>query len=293
MECPIQVTTVRGSLHVQSWGNPRHPCIILIHGFPDHSAVWSDIAQNLCDSFYVLAYDVRGAGRSSPGQSLADYTLPALSDDLFCITNQLIPNRDWHLVGHDWGSIQGWAHTTDPRLKPHIRSFTSISGPSLDHLGYWLRLQASPRKLLRQLLKSWYIGMFHLPLLPERIWPGIARHLLPIYLQYREGLECLNPSQLLNNGLHGMNLYRANIMNRLIQPQPKKTTCPVQLIVPLQDDFVDPHLVEISKDWVADRTLIKLSGGHWIIRQQHQYLAQEISTFINRISASPAWPALN
>ncbi len=48
----------------------------------------------------------------------------------------------------------------------------SISGPSLDHAGHFLRTRARrrPDELIRQLLHSWYVFYFHLPRIPERGW---------------------------------------------------------------------------------------------------------------------------
>ena len=54
-----------------------------------------------------------------------------------------------HLVGHDWGSVQLWdavaAESTDPRLRGRIASFTSVSGPSLDHAARLVRARAARR----------------------------------------------------------------------------------------------------------------------------------------------------
>ena len=44
-----------------------------------------------------------------------------------------------HLVGHDWGSLQGWEAVTTDHMAGRIASFTSMSGPCLDHAGWWIR----------------------------------------------------------------------------------------------------------------------------------------------------------
>ena len=51
------------------------------------------------------------------------------------VVDAVSPERPVHLVGHDWGSIQAWAAVTDPSLGDRFASFTSMSGPSLDHVG--------------------------------------------------------------------------------------------------------------------------------------------------------------
>src|SRR5699024_2829618 len=75
------------------------------------------------------------------------------------------PERPVHLIGHDWGSIQVWEAVTDPAMGNRIASFTSISGPCLDHMGHLLRAQLRGARgaLWNQLRKSWYIGAMHLP----------------------------------------------------------------------------------------------------------------------------------
>ncbi|TDH40634.1 alpha/beta hydrolase, partial [Mycobacterium eburneum] len=77
-----------------------------------------------------------------------------------------------HLLGHDWGSIQGWAAVTDPALMPKVGSYTSISGPHLDYGGAFLRSPRRPRGVVdvaKQVLASGYIWLFLTPRLPEAL----------------------------------------------------------------------------------------------------------------------------
>ena len=80
------------------------------------------------------------------------------------------PAAPVQVLAHDWGSIQAWHFVTSEQLRGRITSFVSISGPSLDHAGYFLRGRRHPAELAKQLLHSWYIFYFQLPWLPERGW---------------------------------------------------------------------------------------------------------------------------
>src|SRR5205085_969867 len=72
--------------------------------------------------------------------------------DMAAVIDAVSPDEKVHLVGHDWGSIQAWeAVTTMPE---RFASFTSISGPGLDHAGLRMRAgpaSADPNGLLRSM----------------------------------------------------------------------------------------------------------------------------------------------
>ncbi|MFP4596292.1 alpha/beta fold hydrolase, partial [Ralstonia sp.] len=53
------------TLAVKTWGDPARPTVVLVHGYPDNSEVWHEMAPLLARDYYVIAYDVRGAGQSS------------------------------------------------------------------------------------------------------------------------------------------------------------------------------------------------------------------------------------
>jgi len=102
---------------------------------------------------------VRGSGESDkPGRRDA-YRLAQLVDDLGAVLDAVSPARPVHLLAHDWGSIQAWAGVCDLRFATRVSSYTSMSGPSLDHAGQWMREAGRhPGATARQLLDSYYIG---------------------------------------------------------------------------------------------------------------------------------------
>lgn len=154
----------------------RRPAIVLVHGYPDDSSVWHGVRDTLARDRRVLTFDVRGAGLSDAPADTTGYRIPQFVDDLAAVADALLPGERFHLVGHDWGSIHSWESVTTDRLRGRIASYTSISGPCLDHVGHWMRAQldagtwTAKRAVWKQRLQSWYVGYFHLPLVPEWSW---------------------------------------------------------------------------------------------------------------------------
>ena len=52
-------------LYVKTWGEPEQPALVLVHGYPDHQDVWEAVISHLVQDYFVVTYDVRGAGDSS------------------------------------------------------------------------------------------------------------------------------------------------------------------------------------------------------------------------------------
>ena len=165
-------TTDQQRLYVKTWGNANNPALVLVHGYPDNQEVWEPVIGHLVQDYYIVTYDVRGAGMSSVPRRTRAYALPQLSLDLESVVNSVIPQRSFHLVAHDWGSIQSWESATEPKFRERMLSFTTISGPCLDHAAFWMREQFRQHKpqFFNQLTKSWYIAAFQLPFLAPTVW---------------------------------------------------------------------------------------------------------------------------
>src|SRR5919112_6762897 len=164
------VTATDGvKLAVYEAGDPGAATVVAIHGYPDNASVWDGVVQLLRERYHVVSYDVRGAGRSAAPDRRAGYRLDQLEADFDSVIEAVSPDRPVHLLAHDWGAIQGWHAVTDPGFAERVASFTSISGPCLDHLADWFR-RAPRAATLRQAAKSWYTLLFRMPVLPELGW---------------------------------------------------------------------------------------------------------------------------
>jgi pimeloyl-ACP methyl ester carboxylesterase len=190
-----------------------------------------------------------------------------------------------HVVGHDWGSIQTWESVTSPHLRERILSFTTLSGPCLDHAGHWMRkhlLSFAPWPPLRQLAKSWYITAFQLPLLAPVAWHALGAR-WPRILKRSEGLDVAPSATQTRDGIHGIELYRANVLPRLLDPRERTTDKPVQLIVALQDDYMRPEIFDDIARWAPATWRRDVDAGHWGVVHDGERLASWVRDFITQV----------
>ncbi|WP_435600884.1 SDR family oxidoreductase [Streptomyces sp. C10-9-1] len=276
-------------LRVAELGEPSRPTVVLVHGYPDSKEVWSEVASRLCGRFHVVLYDVRGHGRSTaPNPLRGGFTLEKLTDDFLAVADAVSPGRPVHLVGHDWGSVQGWEFATSARAEGRIASFSSVSGPSLDHFGHWIQRRTrrpTPRaagQLLGQGAKSWYVYLLHTPVLPELAWRGPLGRRWPGVLERLEGVPAGSypTASLPQDAAHGAWLYRDNVRARLRRPRPDAHAhVPVQLITPAGDAFLSERLYDDLDRWVPRLTRRTLAAGHWAPRTRPDLLARWIGDF--------------
>ncbi|KWE54052.1 alpha/beta hydrolase [Burkholderia ubonensis] len=259
-------------LAVYASGSRRAPPVILVHGYPDSARVWEPVRARLAKRYRVIAYDVRGAGASDAPRRRADYTLARLADDLKAVADATCGGRPFHLVGHDWGSIQCWEAVTDPALRGRIASYTSISGPCLDHV-------FRARMRLRQSLKSWYIAFFHLPLVPSLVWRLGGAALWPRWLQLTERVRPERDPAQLKNALNGMQMYRANFIARARRPRERHAQAPVQILVPVRDRYVTPEMSAGLDRWLGEHVREEIDGAHWIVLRDPGLIAARIDRF--------------
>ena len=241
---------------------PGVPSLLLIHGYPDDHQVFLPVIAELAGTHHMIAYDTRNAGESRVDtEDGAGYSLAALVDDAFAVLAAAGVGTV-HLVGHDWGSIQGWAVVRDPRAAGVIGRYTSISGPDMGHFSRWIKARIGrPRewgKLGGQLLRSWYLMGFQLPVLPEVAWR----------LVLTRRFEQAAHRPLGDNPIRGLALYRSNLFgrgDRTGRPPgaTRRVHIPVQVVVPLRDAYLSPHLTEDLDGWIDDLTVVRVDGGHW------------------------------
>ncbi|RSS81884.1 SDR family oxidoreductase [Streptomyces sp. WAC06614] len=277
-------------LCVVELGETDRPTVVLVHGYPDSKEVWSEVAERLAARFHVVLYDVRGHGRSQAPQPLrGGFTLEKLTDDFLAVADAVSPDRPVHLVGHDWGSVQGWEFATVRRTEGRIASFTSISGPSLDHFGHWIKqrmTRPTPRRaaqLLGQGARSWYVYLLHTPVLPELAWRGPLGKQWPRLLERGEKIPVGSypTASLPSDAAHGAWLYRDNVRPRLRRPRTDASAhVPVQLITPTGDSFLSERLYDGLERWAPQLLRRTLPARHWVPRTRPDQVAGWVTEFV-------------
>lgn len=289
---PTTVRTGSAFLHARASGDPQRPTVVLVHGYPDASVVWDDVAERLAADHHVVTYDVRGMGRSAAPTGAHPYRLARLADDLFAVIDAVSPGAPAHVVGHDWGSIQSWEAVTDPDRSHRIASYTTLSGPCLDHVGHALRDRLRHPSLrdigrvLRQGLRSTYIVFLHTPIVSTVMWRLGADRAVLRFLERVEGVpNDGRHTTLAGDGRTGVQLYRANIVQTVARPRERRTDVPVLLVTLAGDRYVTPVLLEDLEHWAPNLTRTVLDARHWAPRTHPDEVAALVADHVARNGA--------
>jgi pimeloyl-ACP methyl ester carboxylesterase len=123
--------------------------VVLLHGFPDTSALWRhQVAALTAAGFRTIAPDMRGRGRSDRPPEVADYALTKIVGDVTGIMDALGVQRA-HVVGHDWGAAVAWlVAMLAPTRVDHLVAI-SVGAPG-----------AAGPPTLEALQKGWYRILF-------------------------------------------------------------------------------------------------------------------------------------
>lgn len=129
--------------HLRCWGAETAPLLVLLHGWLDTSATWSDVGESLGAQYRVVALDQRGYGYSEWPQD--GYWFPDYVADLDALVNHLSPQQQpILLVGHSMG---GQVASLYAGMRPARVSKLAV----LDSLF----LPDMPPKLMPRRLGSW------------------------------------------------------------------------------------------------------------------------------------------
>lgn len=181
----LDVTAPEVAIKALSWGEPGNPVALCLHGFPDTAYGWRRVAPRLVAAgWHVVAPFMRGyAPTSIPTDG--SYHIGALMHDALQVYDAVGATGRDVVIGHDWGAMAatGLAALPDsPFAKAVIMSVPPPAALRSVGAGDGIVMAG---QLPAQLLRSWYIGYFQLPWLPERssswILPRLWRRWSPGY----------------------------------------------------------------------------------------------------------------
>ena len=182
----IDVQAPAVELKALTWGPPGGPIALCLHGFPDTAYGWRNFAPRLAESGWrVVAPFMRGYAPSSI-PSDGSYHIGAFMDDALQVRAAAGGTDRDVVIGHDWGAMAATGLAAMPDSPFAKAVIMSVPPPAafrpLSRLPDRVRLLG---QIPPQLLRSWYMGYFQLPWLPERsaswVLPRLWRRWSPGY----------------------------------------------------------------------------------------------------------------
>ncbi|MGJ0121092.1 alpha/beta fold hydrolase [Williamsia sp. MIQD14] len=275
-----EVTTGGVVLPVEHSGPTDGVPVVLLHGWPQNARGWDRVVPILHDAgFTTVVPSLRGAAVGATPRSRLCYRPHLLCADVEAIIADV--GAPVHLVGHDWGAALAW---TVACRRPDL--LTTVTAVSVPHPATFARALSHSR----QILSSWYMLVFQLPVIPELILSRrnmLARFLIRSgqtpELAARDARAAAAPGVL--HG--GINWYRGFILSR--EAAPATTTVPVLQVWSDGDIAIRRSTVEAtSRHAVGGFEFLAVTRvSHWIPDERPDELAQAIIRHADRTHPTP------
>ncbi len=274
------LTSDRISLHYVTQG--EGPLMLFLHGFPEFWYSWRHQIPEFAQDHKVVALDLRGYNDSDKPTDPAAYRMSELVQDVKDVITGLGYDQ-CVLVGHDWGGGIAWSFAeTFPAMVsqlivlniPHpVRFFEGLRGP-------------------QQLLRSAYIFLFQLPVLPELLFQLGDYQVFD--LTFRK--TTVNKAAFTDADVEAyknafakpgvltaaLNYYR-NIFQAPAVRSPSVLEVPTLLIWGEDDLYLGKELTYDTEKYVRDFQVQYIPHcSHWVQQEQPELVNQYIRAFLSR-----------
>ncbi|MDQ3367513.1 MAG: alpha/beta hydrolase [Myxococcota bacterium] len=262
-----------GTFHALALGDPAAPPLLWLHGFPDHPPTARAFLTPFAATHRVIAPWLRGYAPSPVG---GPYDVDTLARDVGALIDELGGRVD--LVGHDWGAVITYAVCAQT---PHrVRRAVTLAVP---HPATFVRALVTSSQLLR----SWYMVAFQLPLervvgarglaaLVDRLWRSWSPGLV-VDDEAREALHaCLAASMPAPLGY-----YRANRRLALAAWLREPITTPLYQLHGAADGCVLPPRADDRRRFTADHACeVVPKLGHFLHLEEPASIAARIARWL-------------
>ncbi len=274
-------TTPGPKLHYVTVGSGTP--VFLLHGFPDFWYGWDRQIEPLVGAGYrVIAPDLRGYNVSDKPRGVASYAIGDLASDVLRLADEVAPGQSVSLVGHDWGAAIAWWIAIE-----HPERLTRLAILNVPHpLIFERTLMRNPRQLMR----SWYAGMFQIPAVPERLlaannWQGMTVALRATSHRdtfshadlalYREAWS--QPGAITAM----LNWYRAAVRYRPHLLRDPRVRVPTLVLWGAQEVALSREMAEPSRAMCDDGRLVLFEhASHWVHRDEPETVNDLLLRFL-------------
>ncbi len=269
-------------LHLVEKGDPAGTPILFLHGFPDFHYGWRRQVPFFAGHGYrVLTPDLLGYGKSEKPRALDRFRLNAVAREVL----DLLDARGietCHLVGHDWGASLSWVLLNEHPER--FRTGTVICVPPHPVFQDFI-----VHNRHGQTLRSFYMALFQLPWMPEKLVTARDGRVLAGMLRkssrpgtftdadlalYRDAWREPGAPRAM------FNWYRANIRK---PPDRADVDVKVPMLILWgdRDSALDHHMAEASLAHCRDGRVQHFpEGTHWVHAEFPEAVNAAIHAFV-------------
>lgn len=269
------------TLHIAHIGPESGVLMLFLHGFPENWLAWKkQLFYFAKKGFHAVALDQRGYNLSSKPNYIADYRIDILALDVYKLVNYF-KQKKVILVGHDWGANVAW--WTALRFPEIIQKLVIINVP------HPVVMKRTMKTNIRQMMSSWYIYFFQIPLIPEFILSLNNSLMLSVLMTNSSRKGSIN-KQLVSYyrnswtkpTIHSMlNWYRGMGLGSDKKLKSIKVRPDVLILWGLQDVFIRKENISPSVKLCANAKLSVFPRyTHWIIHENSKLVNEKIFNFI-------------
>ena len=273
------ITTNGVNLHYVTQGSG--PLMLMLHGFPEFWYSWRYQIPEFATDFKVVAPDLRGYNDSDKPEPQSAYVMNELVRDVEGIISGLGYEK-CVLVAHDWGGGIAWNFAYNyPQM---VERLIIMNCPHPAKFSEGLRTP-------QQLLRSWYIFFFQLPVIPElfaqsqdyqfieNAFTGMA---IKKSAFSTEDINAYKDAAAKRGALTAMiNYYRNILGSPMFNQNSSILEVPTLMIWGEEDTALGKELTYGTESYVEDFQIRYISNcSHWVQQEQPELVNQYMREFL-------------
>ncbi|ALF51628.1 epoxide hydrolase [Nostoc piscinale CENA21] len=273
------ITTNGLKLHYVTQGTG--PLMLMLHGFPEFWYSWRHQIPEFAENFQVVALDLRGYNDSEKPKAQSAYIMDEFIKDVAGVIKGL-GHEKCVLVGHDWGGAIAWCFAD-----AHPEMLDKLIILNLPHPAKFSQGLSTPQQLLR----SWYMFLFQLPMIPEFLLQAFDYQPIAQTIQgtavnknafTESDLAAYKNAAAKSGALTAMLNYYRNVFSHFL---PSKNweiiNVPTLMIWGENDTALGKELTYGTDAYVSNLQIQYIPNcGHWVQQEQPQLVNRYIRDFL-------------
>ncbi len=267
------------NIHYVTQGNG--PLMLMLHGFPEFWYSWRYQIPEFASEFKVVAPDLRGYNDSDKPITQSAYVMDEFIKDVEGIIRGLGYEK-CVLVGHDWGGGIAWNFAyTYPEI---VERLIIMNHPHYAKFAEGFRTR-------QQLLRSWYVFFFQLPLIPElfiqsqnykfieNVFKGMAINQNAFS---QEDIDAYKDAAAKPGAIKAMiNYYRNIFRTQIFNQHWDILEIPTLMIWGEEDTALGKELTYGTEEYVKDFQIRYIPQcSHWVQQEQPELVNQYMQEFL-------------